>query len=515
MVNRQGRLILPLLGLGLILSGSPALAQDPLSAIDWLSRSVTAPGAQGIGEPAVSGAGEALPQTVVTSVLGASSPDAVGVLPPESAGLPENLWGVGQTAEIARIIADERTESLPALQGLLLTLLLTEAEPPPDAGGKGIFLRARIDKLLAMGALDQAQALIEAAGAVTPELFRRAFDIAMLTGTEDQACETLTDNISLAPTYPARVFCLARAGDWNAAALTLRMAQALGYVSEAEDALLSRFLDPDLSDGEPPLPQPDPITPLDWRMLEAIGEGLPTQGLPLAFSHAELRENVGWKAQIEAAERLGRAGVIDPNLLLGIYTARQPAASGGVWDRVEAFQKFETALAAGDLDAVSATLAPAWSAMAEADLELAFATLFAERLGELSLSGKAGALAFRIALLSSGYEAAARARKPEDAMEAFLIGIATDKLRDIPPPNSLARAIAPAFLQPATSDDLAALLEERRIGEAILGATDRIARGLHGESRLVAEGLSLFQLLGMKDLTRRTALQLLLLERRG
>ena len=74
------------------------------------------------------------------------------------------------------------------------------------------------------------------------------------------------------------------------------------------------------------------------------GPGLMFVTLPLAFAHAELRDTAGWKSQIESAERLARAGVIAPNVLLGLYTERLPAASGGVWDRAAAFQRFESAL---------------------------------------------------------------------------------------------------------------------------------------------------------------------------
>ena len=74
--------------------------------------------------------------------------------------------------------------------------------------------------------------------------------------------------------------------------------------------------------------------------------------LPLAFTYADLSDNAGWKAQIEAAERLSRAGAIAPNLLLGLYTSQKPAASGGVWDRVAAFQGLDTAVAKGDVRAV-------------------------------------------------------------------------------------------------------------------------------------------------------------------
>ncbi|MES2541924.1 MAG: hypothetical protein V4583_15285, partial [Pseudomonadota bacterium] len=100
------------------------------------------------------------------------------------------------------------------------------------------------------------------------------------------------------------------------------------------------FLDPDLFEGEPVPPAPSPVTPLDWMIYAAIGEPLPTEGLPIAFSYAELSPRVGWKSQIEAAERLTRAGTIPPNVILGLYTEREPAASGGVWDRVATFQAF-------------------------------------------------------------------------------------------------------------------------------------------------------------------------------
>jgi hypothetical protein len=297
----------------------PAAAQEPLSAIDWLSQSVIeAPEGAPRDEAPIIGTGDALPQNVIVSVLGGPSPDAAGLLPPSKTGLPTDLWGIGRAKDISATLSAERADVLPALQSLLLTILLAEASAPADIEKPGDLLLARIDKLLAMGALHQAEALMATVSPMTAEVFRRRFDVAMLTGTEDAACEDLRAAPDLAPTYPARVFCLARSGDWTAAALTLRMAQALGYVTPEEDALLSRFLDPDLFEGEPALVPPSPMTPLVWRMLDSIGEGLPTGPLPLAFSHAELRETAGWKAQIEAAERLTRAGALAPNLLLGI-----------------------------------------------------------------------------------------------------------------------------------------------------------------------------------------------------
>lgn len=516
-------------------AGAESPRDPPLSVIDWLSQSVDAPPAPQApaapnrttanqppraGEPPVAKGG-ALPQEVAVSVIGGPSPDAVGLLPPAVTGFPRDLWGLGMSAEVGQALAAARTDGLPALQDVLMMLLLAEATPPADAGTEGRLLLARIDKLLALGALDQAEALAEAAGPTTSaELFRRSFDIALLTGNEDRACERLKTAPDLAPTLPTRVFCLARAGDWNAAALTLRTAQALGHVSGVEDALLSRFLDAEMFDGEPLPDPPKPLTPLIWRIYEAIGEPLSTAGLPLAFSYADLDERAGWKAQAEAAERLARAGLIEPNQLLGLFTQRDPAASGGVWDRIDAFQRLEAALVKGDVTAVEQRLPLAYARMADVELEVPFAELFAEKLLALPLTADAARIATEISYLPRGYLHLAALRPapaPDDPRALFLSGLAVGRTEGLIPPNSMARAIAPAFAStlPALPEAARALLDQKRQGEAILLAIDLIQSGLLGEMGKVTSGLALLRHLGLEDAARRTALELMILERRG
>jgi len=509
----------------------------PLSAIDWLSQPQTRASAETAPPPAPAAAptiaatpkpalheppaikGSALPADVAVSVLGGPSPDAVGLLTPAQTGFPAALWGLGLTDEAAAALTRADPVGLPALQNLLLTLILAEAQPPADAGNNGRLLMARIDKLLALGALEQAQALLDAAlPARTSELFRRSFDVALLTGEEDRACAALTLAPELAPTLPTRVFCVAREGDWAAAALTLRTAQALGHISDDEDALLSRFLDPDLYEDEPVPVPPKPVTPLIWKLYEAIGEPIPTTMLPLAFAHADLSDHAGWKAQVEAAERLARAGAISANLLLGIFTLREPAASGGIWDRVDAFQRFESALTQGDVTAVEQRLPLAAARMADAELEVPFATLFADALSQMPLRGDAARIAYEMGLLSPDYARLSKSPlAPQDLRGHFLAGLARGSVLGLPAPDSMARAIAPAFNGAVVelSDEAKLLLTQKRIGEAVLLAMARIETGLHGELAKMTEGLALLRALGLHDTARRTALELMLLERRG
>jgi hypothetical protein len=413
-------------------------------------------------------------------------------------------------------VTRDRSDSLPVLRQLFLTLLLAEAAPPIDSEGKGILLQARIDKLLQLGALEQAAALIELADqGSSPDLFRRAFDVALLTGNEDRACERMTANPGLAPTLQARVFCLARGGEWDAAAVTLHTAEVLGQVSPDQAALMGRFLDPDLFEGDPVPRPPIPVTPLDWKMFEGIGEPLSTATLPVAFAYAEISPNFGWKAQIEAAERLTAAGTIAPNVILGLYTERDASASGGVWDRVDAFQDFDAAFAAGDRDRIAQTLPVVWARMQEVELEVAFAMLYGAELARMDLPGAAAGIAFRIGLLSPDFEQIARSHTPKDRAEAFMVAVATGAMDGALPHDALARAIAPAFTAPRPSESAQTLLTANRLGEAILVAIDDISGGVQGNLRGVTEGLSLLRMVRLDGLARRTALELIILERRG
>ncbi|HET9069493.1 MAG TPA: hypothetical protein VFN28_12675, partial [Amaricoccus sp.] len=169
------------------------------------------------GAPASPQAGAASDDTITVTPLPAVSRDAIGLLPPEATGFSRRLWN-GQSAEAVRdAILDAPGTGVPETQALLQRLLLAEADPPEGAGAETSVLVARLDRLLEIGALEKAEALVVAAGPATPELFRRWFDTGLLLDRAAEPCAALRQNPALSPTLPARVFCLARGGDWSAA----------------------------------------------------------------------------------------------------------------------------------------------------------------------------------------------------------------------------------------------------------------------------------------------------------
>lgn len=510
----------------------PAAADNPLSAIDWLTRTVDQPPTGGDGHGAPPPAGPvpeprgAVPgltlETITVTPLDAPTVDALGLLPAERAGLPRDLWGPTPSADLAARLAQLSPDTLPALQQLTLRLLLAELDPPGDAEGRGALFLARLDRLVAFGALDQALSLIEAAApAEDPALFARWFDLALLAGDVAPACTALRGAPALAAGHPleiaARAYCLARGGDWEEAEALLATPEA-AHVPEAERTALKRFLDPEADHAPPPPPGTGraPASPLLWHLLDTLGEAPPTATLPLAFAHADLGPTAGWKARIEAAERLTRAGVMTPNRLLGLYTERAPAASGGVWERVRVIQQLEAALLAENTERLADILPPAWAQMVEAELEVAFADLYAERLLRLELSDEAAALAYRAGLLTDAAAEVAARPGPAPRRAAFAATIAAGQLApDSPRPSgAMAEAIALGLAE-QPDPVLAARLADLGRGQALLEALALLQSGGSEDARAVAEALALLRAAGQEEVARRTAVQILLLDRRG
>lgn len=526
----------------LMIATGPASAQAPLAASDWLEQGAARPPARessgwrpGLPLPpdaARQRSGpdaarprsrpEALPDAgpIGVSRLDGPDPDAAGLVPPEEAGLPADFWADAELDAVIDALAGPPPR-LPVLDRAYRLVLTAQLAPPARGDGReGRLILARLDALMAMGAVDQVAALLDAAGATTAPLFARRMDAALLLGDERRTCTTVLDHPGLAPSLAARIYCLARNGDWPAAQLALSGARIHGGIDEAMLPLIAAFLDDAQVDDGTRLPPPEPMTPLGFRLLEAVGQPLPTTALPIPYAMADLRSNTGWKPRIEAAERLARAGNMAPRHLRAIYSEQPPAASGGVWDRVAAIQQLEAALSQGDPAGIRAALIPADAAMRAGGLWPQFAQIFgpvlAEHAADIASGAESGPHAANIAaervealaLASADPEAWAALSEqvmPDDPAARWLHALAGDgPLPDQgAPEDALGAALAGALQGPATPPPAPQ-------GLAYLAALRDLDAGREGDLHRAAQGVMVLRGLGQENLARDAVLQLIL-----
>ncbi len=506
---------------GLIWATSPssmALAQGgsedpdaPLSAIDWLSDSVAIPPEALEQDPAPPAA--TLAPVVTVAPLDTPVPDRAGSIDARDIGIPADIWDGSTAGELAHLVRSIPPISEPSLRRLLIGLLIARLDPPVDAIVDDSLYLARLDKLLDLGQLDAAQALIDAAGAPEPRRFRRAFDIALLKGTEARSCRAIEATPDISPTFPARIFCLARNGEWEVAALTLGTAEALGILTPVEDQILLHFLDPELFEGEPIPPAPPNMSPLMFRLFEAVGERPATEVLPVAFAFADLAQTVGWRTRLRAAERLAAVEALDAGKLMSVFQERKAAASGGLWARVKAYQSVYEATADGNADALSNALPGAWNAAVSTGTEATIAPWLLHRINSSDISGPARHAALEISLLAGEFESAA-AFANDSPHDRTLIAVAIGKPFNIASTTPLAQAIRRSLSGLPPSDRYRVHLRDGRTGEALLIAISVLANGVEGDPNALGDALALLVSLDLEHYARRIAAELLIRESR-
>lgn len=451
----------------------------------------------------------AAPPPVGVTRLSDGNPDTKGAIGAEAARLPRDLWGAAPAGQVAEAIATANPR-LAANRALLQRILTAQLAPPAGAAGdEGRLFLARVDRLIAAGRLEDAEAMLQSAGWTDGPRFARRFEISLLRDTTDEACAVMAQRPGLAPDLGARIYCLARAGDWSAAALTLHGARAGGLIEPQTLALLERFLDDGSADLTEALPDPAQVTPLEFRLFEAIGQPLATADLPLSFAWADLNGNAGWKARLDAAERLARAGALDPAPLAAAYLDQRPAASGGVWDRAAAFQRIEAALDAGDTAALSDDLPQAGALFLEAGLIVPFARLVGPALSGLTLDPEAAETAAHLRLLV-GLPETPRADLPAPDRALIALAAGDPDAAAAFPQGSAGAAHAEAL----AAEPLAEAPPEGR-GLALLAAMADVDAGLDGDVARASAGLRRMVELGQPSDARQAAVELLLTEHMG
>lgn len=468
----------------------------PLSAIDWLG---AVPVEEALSDPQLAPeepvTGSAAAPTVEAGPLEEASGPGVGLLPEAASGLPSTLWQGASIAEVEAAFRALPAEALRPVALLRERLLLASAAPPLGIDAQS-FLAARTELLMELGAAEPALALVEAVDPLTPALFRHYADLSLVLNREDRACRRLAVTPALSDDLALRTFCLARNSDWNAAAVTLQTAELLGDIAPGIATLLAQFLEPELAESGPPVVEDDDITPLIVRLREAVGSPLATARLPRLYAQGDLRPEMGWKAQIDAAERLARTGAVGPGQLFALYTSGTPSASGSVWERAASVQALDAALTEDRARPLERALQEASREMARAGLLPQLADMFALRLDPgRELDAEGTRLLGRLLLLSERYEDAS------SFAPTVPRGLAMGDDSEAAPATALERALVAGFSAPIERI-------EAPLGTAILEALAQVEAARQGNLARLPDGLATLRAVGLESAARRIALHI-------
>ncbi len=488
-----------------LLLASQLAAQSPLSAIDWLSKE-NSKFKSSISE--VKNIDVKKTNDIQVSTLNSNEYQSIGLLPIYVTGIPSTIWRNSSFDDLEYSFKTLPTFSYSPIQELMYSLLLAEARPPLNEPSRYAFLEIRLEKLLDYGAVDPAIALIERASPVPEKMISLLFDISLLSSNNLPICEPVLQNTKNRDLQAELIYCYARKGDWLTAHLILKTEEVLGELSPQEVSLLDRYLEVDFNvDLHALLPPPETITPLEYRLYEAIGEPISAEYLPIQYSQSDLSGENGWRAQVIAAERLSSTGAIPENQILGIYTSRSSGVSGGIWERVKVVNDLDTALVARE--DFEQYFQDAWKVFKQANQLTLFAKLFGLRVFDENISPKSKEIAANLLLLTNNFAITDSYWDPSD----IRFGLTTGDFSKVNVSDETEKIILQIFTEPSMPFLFEQKLNQGKLGEVILNALLQFEMGIEGNLKDLSESLSTLNLIGLETTARRAALTHLVLRK--
>ena len=488
-----------------LLLGYPLAAQSPLSAIDWLSKE-NSKFQRSILE--IKNVDVKKTNDIQVSTLNSNEYQSIGLLPIYVTGIPTTIWRNSSFDDLEYSFKTMPTFRYSPIQELVYSLLLAEARPPLNEPSRYAFLEVRLEKLLNYGAVDPAIALIERASPLPERMISLLFDISLLSNNNFPICDPVFQNTEIKDLQAELIYCYARKGDWLTAHLILKTEEVLGALTAHEVSLLDRYLEVDFNvDLNTLLPPPESITPLEYRLYEAIGEPIPAEYLPIQYSQSDLSGENGWRAQVIAAERLSLTGAIPENQILGIYTNYSPGVSGGMWDRVKVVKDLDAAL--DGKENFEEYFQDAWKVFKQTKQLTLFAKLFGLRVFEENLSPKSKKIAANLLLLTNNFKLTEGYWDPSD----IRFGLTTGDFSRVKVSDETEKIILQIFTEPSMPFLVEQKLNQGKLGEVILNALLQFEMGIEGNFKDLSESLSTLNLIGLETTARRAALTHLVLRK--
>jgi hypothetical protein len=371
-------------------------AEEPLSAIEWLDNSdnklsdeVTAVKTINEEEQVETPSQKII--AIEKTKLDPINLNGIGIIPSYVANLKKSLWINSDETILSKKIEKLDSSKLSKARTLFKRLLIVETDPPKlDTSKKNknsIFLLSRIDKLITLGALDEAEALLAKIKPVDKSIFLRLKEVALLTGRINNLCKVIASKPKITEDIPIRIICFSRLGDWNTAAIVLSSASSLQMISPAQEELLMFYLDPDLMEDTVLKNSNINLNPTSFYIGELNGVKSKIDSLPPPYLYNDVnKRHAPLRRKVTAAEKLVHSKGINGSRLFSIYRNNSAAGSGGVWERMVSIQNLDRAIKTKRTILTEAALIRASFAMSKAGLLVPFAEEYASMLNHLQIS---------------------------------------------------------------------------------------------------------------------------------
>ena len=249
--------------------------------------------------------------------------NGIGLISIERAKFPDDLWSNSSEKVLSEKINNMPKLSLASTNKIFKRLLLVDAKPPLNSIGVKnmgyLFLLSRIDKLIKMGAIDEAEEILNYIKDPSIEFMKRRIEVASLNGRLSKTCELANRYPNFKGMLQFKIICLVRKNDWQAAALAFTVGASLKQFDEKEKQLLLNYLDPEIEPNYSYDIEINDLSPINFYLIYGNKELTPPDILSNKYAYAFSFLGMAPKIRIKAMEQLALNYVVNANTLFNLY----------------------------------------------------------------------------------------------------------------------------------------------------------------------------------------------------
>lgn len=333
--RRSAALSIAFAGAAIFAIHGPALAQSraPVSLVPPTADSKNSVPENPQSPPDSSETVRSIPGTGDSSVrirnLGAVDTDAVGLAGQEAGGLTPEMWtGTSRTVAERLLTAMPDRLASAAAQNLARSLLLIAAKSPGAASGDLSLVKLRVDKLITLGAVEDAERLMRAVSvrSVPPNLVESAVLARLLTADYDGACRAVeASDIGFVSEFgqKALIFCQLMAQEFSEAVLGLELLREQNLAQDVTFFELSNAVISGAAPTDELLALPGQASALNLALIYIAGGRVPpwfaeadAPGVLKAVAVSPIADR---ETRLTAARRAAQWGALPPAELADVY----------------------------------------------------------------------------------------------------------------------------------------------------------------------------------------------------
>lgn len=286
----------------------PVFSGEPMSAIDWISKSSRLDIIKPI-ENDMSKKNQDDIESVLISDLGVTSLNSIGIVSAGDLEIPREIWEDSNEDTLVGLLSNFPYINFLEGKIFLRKLLIMEASPPKSTNEKNKFLVERLRNLLELGALEEVDIILKLANPNSDSLLKLWEANAFLSARTDDFCDKILSNTNIETSIEVKVICLASENEWDAANFVLNSASVLNKLDTIMQDLLTLYLEPEFETSAN-LSETGKLTPVSSYLREFSSIEFSKENLSIKYFFQDLNNKYDIKKRFRAKIKYVEAGMI-------------------------------------------------------------------------------------------------------------------------------------------------------------------------------------------------------------